>query len=453
MSEKGISLSCPAIDFRPLEAYHMKTQKIPAAGGDFMRPMAPIKSIMYRSPDPKTVYTYSPGICALESGRLIGTLDVGGQGVERHYQNTAYSKTEGYQFCGMVFISDDHGATWRQTVQFPFCHARPFTAGKSLYVLGHAKDLRIIRSDDGGETWTEAAELTSGEFWHQAPANVCYAGENVYLVMERVPDGVTGWPVRALEPVLMRGNIHDDLTLPESWTFSDSMEFRQVMQYENTDYFGIPFYPLDLEEGTRLSNGAYCAPLGWLETNVVHISDENHIWYDPTGHTFHLFMRAHTGRTNYCCVMKVVEQSDGSMKMERVVAPSGKTLLYLPMPGGQMKFHILYDAPSGLYWLLSSQSTDSMAKPETMSSQRFGLPDNERHRLQLHFSTNCVDWCFAGLVDMGKSPLESRHYASMCISGEYLYILSRSGDEEACSAHNTDIITLHEIPNFRNLAY
>lgn len=141
------------------------------------------------------------------------------------------------------------------------------------------------------------------------------------------------------------------------------------------------------------------------------------------------------------------------MEMETVKAPTGKTLLYLPMPGGQMKFHILYDEVSRLYWLLSSQATDSMIDPEKMPSDRYNLPDNERHRLQLHFSKNCVDWCFAGLIDMGATALESRHYASMTISGDDLYILSRTGDKDAATPHNTNMISLHEVKNFRELVY
>ena len=88
-----------------------------------------------------------------------------------------------------------------------------------------------------------------------------------------------------------------------------------------------------------------------------------------------------------------------------------------------------------------------------MPADRYNLPDNERQRLQLHFSKNCVDWCFAGLVDMGETTGQSRHYASMCILGDDLYILSRSGDSEAATPHNTDMITLHEVKDFRALVY
>jgi hypothetical protein len=133
--------------------------------------------------------------------------------------------------------------------------------------------------------------------------------------------------------------------------------------------------------------------------------------------------------------------------------PSGKHIAFVPCPGGQMKFHIVYDDVTKLYWLLSSQSTDSMTKPDRLPKERYDLPNNERHRLQLHFSRNCIDWCFAGLVCAGPSPKQSRHYASMAIDGDDLIVLSRSGDERASSAHNGNLITFHRIHQFRDLVY
>ena len=131
--------------------------------------------------------------------------------------------------------------------------------------------------------------------------------------------------------------------------------------------------------------------------------------------------------------------------------PSGKKVLFVPCPGGQMRFHVLYDEPTKLFWLLSSQATDSMTRADRPT--RFNLPNNERHRLQLHFSRNMVDWCFAGLVAMGASPKQSRHYASMAIDGDDLVVLSRSGDARAKSAHDGNLITFHRVKDFRSLVY
>ncbi len=194
-------------------------------------------------------------------------------------------------------------------------------------------------------------------------------------------------------------------------------------------------------------------PPGWLETNVVQFTDPDHVWHDPEGRTFHLWMRAHTGGTGLACIARVEEGEDGSMETMLERAPSGETMLYAPCPGGQMRFHILQDPRTGLYWLLSSLATDSMVRPERLPADRYNLPNNERHILALHFSRNCIDWCMAGLVARGDNPRQARHYASMVIDGEDLHVLSRSGNQRAKTAHDGNIITFHTVANFRELVY
>ena len=190
--------------------------------------------------------------------------------------------------------------------------------------------------------------------------------------------------------------------------------------------------------------------------NVVQITDPEHYWYDPTGKTLHLFMRANSHITGYCCVMKAVERVvDGkeTISIECVRTPSGKRMIFLPMPGGQNKFFIKYDEKTKLYWLASVQARDSMRRIEYLSEDRYNIPSDERDRLALHFSSNMVDWCFAGLIAQSGCAKQARHYASMDIDGEDLVILSRSGDENAASAHNGNMITLHRVCNFRDLIY
>jgi hypothetical protein len=94
-----------------------------------------------------------------------------------------------------------------------------------------------------------------------------------------------------------------------------------------------------------------------------------------------------------------------------------------------------------------------MTRAERLPEERYSLPNNERHRLQLHFSHNCIDWCFAGMVASGPSPKQARHYASMVIDGDDLHVLSRSGDARALDAHNANLITLHTVRAFRDLVY
>jgi hypothetical protein len=118
-----------------------------------------------------------------------------------------------------------------------------------------------------------------------------------------------------------------------------------------------------------------------------------------------------------------------------------------------MKFHILYDDETSLFWLLSTQATDSMTRAECLPPDRYNLPNNERRRLTLHFSKNCIDWCFAGLVAVGPCEKCSRHYASMVFDKDDIVVLSRSGDECASNPHDGNLITLHRVPDFRALVY
>ncbi len=410
---------------------------------------------IYQSEQPDRIYTYTPGICVLPGGRLLVTMDLGGPGVAGIAG--AVSLATNRWVLGKAFISDDRGVTWRHVADFPFCHARPFTAGGSVYILGQANDLCIIRSNDNGESWSSPHRLTEGERWHQSACNVWYREDKVYLVMEKTVlyagEKSVGWPVCYLIPILLRAAVTDDLTKCESWTFASEIRFIDAVHEGELNHHGIPFYKSLLHEDERCGDETLTQPVGWLETNVVQILDKKHYWYDESGRTFNLFMRAHTAGSGYCAIAKAVEQEDGSIKTQLIEAPSGRTWVFLPMLGGQMRFHMLYDPKTELYWLLSTQATDSMTRIECLSSERYNIPCDERQRLQLSFSKNCVDWCFAGMVATGDSEKQSRHYAGMAIDGDDLVAVSRSGDENASSAHDSNFISFHRIKDFRSLVY
>jgi len=408
------------------------------------RPLANEFTVVYQSPDPATIYAYSPGLARLQDGRLVATMDQGGAGVEK----LPGARRGKWVWRGRIFTSDDRGRTWTHRSDTPMEHARPFVAGNALYVLGQWGDLIIMRSHDRGQTWSEPVELTEGQRWHQAPCNVHYTRGRVYLVMERGTE--TG-----LAPVLMSARVGDDLARREAWTFSNVLSFNDAIRTAGPPHLiGVPFYKEGPTVPSDPKNPRSMGRPGWLETNVVQFTDPDHDWYDPSGRTFHLFMRAHTGATNLACLAKAVEADDGrSITVSLENAPSGEPMLYVPFPGGQMKFHILYDEKTRLFWLLSSQSTDSMTRPDRLPANRFNLPNNERHRLALHFSKNCIDWCFAGLVATSGNPGQGRHYASMIIDGDDLHVLSRSGDARAKDAHDGNLITFHTVGRFRELIY
>ena len=416
------------------------TRKVPLLANDYV--------VVFESPLPDGAFCYTPGLVRLESGRLIATMDLGGLRVPELNPPIALENSErgGFTSVGKIFTSDDGGQTWQHRADFPGIHARPFVAGECIYVLGQAGDLLILRSDDAGETWSLPVKLTNGEYWHQSACNVHYVNGNVYLVMEkRVYFEQDRWPVHEQAPVLMRGRLGDDLTQPENWTFASELAFHDILPYD-LDLMGFPFW-------TPYGTERTMAPMGWLETNIVQFYDPDHVWYNPTGHTFHLWMRAHTGGTGYAAIAKVVEHNDGTMTTQVEAVPSGQRILFVPCPGGQMRFHVLYDEQDKLYWLLSTLAWDSMTHVDKLPADRYNLPNNERQVLALHFSKNMVDWRMAGVVAQGNSARESRHYASMVFDGDDLLVLSRSGDHRAKSAHDGNLITFHRVKNFRSLVY
>ncbi|MER9559173.1 sialidase family protein [Mesorhizobium sp. M0323] len=419
-----------------------------------MRALADDFEIVYRSERPQDVYCYTPGIVVTASRRVVATFDLGGAGV-RHLLGPKGSRARGTRF-GMakVYVSDDGGCSWAERNTFPFWHARPFIAGGRLYVLGHAGDLMIMASDDEGETWSAPVALTVNMKWHGSSCNVHYANRHVHLALDERRDlAIDGWNTAGLAPRVLRARIDDDLLNPKSWTISESFAFNETVSPSDFDLFGVPFYDTPIRAPAELGSGRFCAPMGWLEPNIVRFHDPAHLWHDPAGRTLHLFLRANTGGTGYAALVKVIEQDDGRLTTALETVPSGKKALFIPFPGGHLKFFVLYDDETRLYWLLSSQATDSMVRLTHISQARYNLPNNERHRLQLHFSTNCIDWCFAGLVAAGQTERHARNYASMAVDRDDLLVLCRSGDDEGRDPQYTNLITFHRVKEFRNLVY
>ncbi len=413
-----------------------------------IRPLAQDYVLIAKSEDPKNQPLYSPSILRLSSGRLVISY-------------TQAQKKESVEADCQVFLtSDDGGKTWiKRGENTEALQGRIFEANGILYYIATGAGLPICKSTDNGNTWSSHNYLTSkSKTWQQTAANVWYANGNVYLEMEWRARVINAWGAGEKAVVVLKGKITDDLTQASNWTFSSPLNYGDIIPCyrENKpkiEYFGIPFYEQAYPDRNLIAPGRSFSPMGWAEGNIIQILDPNHYWYDDSGNTFHVFMRTLTGMTNYGAVCKVVENENGTMTTMLETAPSGKKILYLPMPGGHNRFHLLYDTQTKTYWLLSNQTTDSMTKAEFLASDRHDLGYGERNRLVLHFSKNMVDWCFAGLVAIGETQKEARSYAAMDFDGEDIVILSRSGDPDSHTAHETNMITFHRVKNFRELIY
>lgn len=385
------------------------------------------EKILWKSPDPQGLYCYSPFLAEGFDNRLILSFDISGPGLSA----VSGPKSDSGDFNGnqcRIFVSDDRGENWRETARLPMLHARVFKGGDSLWLIGHSGRLLISQSTDNGESWSEPAVLDDEYFWHQAPCSMDFRRGRIYLTMEHAPLRDKGWA--GGDPVLMSADLTADLTKRASWTFSNCMKFKEDIPHEKN---------------------LFCFTPGvWLESNVVRIYDPDHRFYDPQDRTVLLFSRCavDVDNGNIAAVLKGTEADDGSLKLE-LLTMNDFPLLYIPFPGGCMKFHIVYDEVSRLYWLIASRNESSNF---LQNPKRYPGVGMERRQLELFYSRDLFDWCSAGMVAAGDCLTASRHYASLLIDGEDLLVASRSGDENGKNPHDTNLITLHRIKSFRNLA-
>ncbi len=376
------------------------------------------ESVIAVSPCADSIYLYTPAIAEGFDGRFVVAVDYGGPGTSAldGPKSDFGDYSAGNQI--RVLLSDDHGRHWRETsARIPMMHEILFKAGESLYMIGHSRRLLITRSDDNGETWSTPAVLCAEGRWHQSCTSVDVYDGKVTLAYEKWISEGHLWP--GVGPVLMQAPVDADLTLPSSWKFSELYDPDPVMEAARPA--GLP---LD-EEGRP----------GLLETNVVRVVDPARPFYDSLGRSVVLLSRANAGMPDIGVMLRGRELEDGSLVIDRWPRKSGE-VLFAHIPGGHLKFHLVYDSASGLFWLLHSQSD--------------GL-SNERRRLALSYSPDLLRWTFAGLVAVGPTDHSARHYATMIIDGDDLCIVSRSGDEHARTAHDGNIVTFHRVKDFRRL--
>ncbi len=378
------------------------------------------EKVLTTSPNPDSIYLYTPAIAEGFGGRFVVAVDYGGPGT---YSLDGPKSDFGDYKAGnqiRVLLSDDKGRTWRETpARIPMMHEILFKAGGSLYMIGHSGRLLITRSDDNGETWSEPAVLCPEPRWHQSCTAVDVYDGKVTLVYEKWVAEKHKWP--GVGPVLMQAREDADLTDPSNWKFSELYNPDEDMEAARPS--GIPV-------------NAPGAP-GMLETNVIRVHNPANPFYDATGKSVALLARASTGFPDIGVMLKGYEREDGSLAIGRFRKNEGE-VYFVHIPGGDLKFHILYDPESRLYWLLHSQIDGRM---------------NYRRRLALSYSPDLLRWTFAGLVAVGPTDHSARHYATMIQDGDDLFIVSRSGDERARTAHDGNIVTFHRIKDFRKLIY
>ena len=375
----------------------------------------------------------TPDIIRLPTGQLVASMEL--------WLKRPTSGDEGgidYPHHCKIKSSEDGGKTWQQISTNGITWGSLFQIQDVLYMIGNdprERDIRIIRSPDGGKTWSKPAVLFQDTSYHGSATPVHIKNGFVYRAFEDMDLGSVS--------LVVAGDLSKDLLNPTTWRMSNKVE--------------PPRHTPSLSRNVATQLDGRDSGGNWfLEGNVVEIRGKLHVLLRTR-----IDVQLTAGMTSVCRL-----DDDGVTMNYRFVQ------LY-PMPGGQNKFKIIYDDRSGLYWTCTTVVPDPYQPPQPLAERGFsGTPGNMRRILMLNYSIDGLSWLQAGCVVMSKNPLESFHYSSQVIDGDDLLVLSRSSiganreyqgytwhtehtkgkAKLPYNNHDSNMITLHRVKNFRSLA-
>ena len=378
-----------------------------------MEPLAQDHVVVAQSPDGERHFAGSPGITQLPGGEMLASYE--------WFQPQPITETLANQT--EVRVSGDGGKTWElrgnTDIIWPSC----FVHGDAVYMIGNRRQTRevvISRSQDGGHTWSPEVEIC-GRGSHGAPTAVTFQDGYVYRAFETSPDfGRSGESRSSWESFVMAGRLADDLLDPGAWRASPQERFPGAPHPMNT--FS---YPPEIATEDCWIEGNLISVRGNLR-NVLRV---------------HMLGRATVGIAAIC------DLEDDGETMNYGFSQ------YCPMPGGQCKFHIVYDEPSDLFWTCVNPVSDTYTPVEDqLRKVGFqGITGNERRILMLIYSVDAQNWFQAGCVAMTRKMTESFSYASNLIDGDDLVVLSRTS-LGGVNQHDTNLVTCHRVRDFRSLA-
>jgi hypothetical protein len=356
--------------------------------------------VVDHSPASTGVYLGSAGIAILPDGAYLTKCDEFGPKSSEHQRAVT-----------RVHRSDDRGKTWRPVARIDgLFWANVFTHNGAAYLLGtekHHGRIVIMRSDDGGQTWSEPTDeqqglLTSTGQYHTAPMPMVVHDGRIWRAFEDASGGLR-WGSR-YQAGMMSVPVDADLLKQSNWTFSNV----------------LPSNPLWL-------GGVFG---GWLEGNAV---------VTPQGDIVN--------------ILRIACPSGGKAAMVRV-SKDGKTVRFDPdddivdFPGGAKKFTIRYDEQSQAYWTLSNPVMPKHAAETKAASIR--------NTLALMCSMDLRSWQIRCVLIY--HPDVRRHgfqYPDWLFEGDDVIAAIRTAYDDglggAHNAHDANFLTFHRFADFRKL--
>jgi len=351
-----------------------------------------------------------PGLAKMPDGTLVAVVTVEPRGPTRV----------------QVAESSDGGQHWKLTAQLPYNAAVPWVHRGSLYVFAHPKgtkpyredDLLLLRSDDAGKTWSKPVTLFEGHFWNVQTGMAIRQGRLYWSADDYVATSKRG-------PRVVVCDLSADPMNPKSWRISN--------------HVGFPGLPDSLLNPNM--KGSYPSQR-MLEPNVLNVG----------------------GRIRVLAAVKPPLQATTNLCAVFDVTDDGKNVKlsftqFHPMPGGQVKFCIVWDEVSQLFWATLNLAADGqdrfrMEDPrEKRSGKKYdgAIGGNDRRFLMLFYGLDGLNWFPAGCIARAGRLSQSFMYPSHIVDGDDLLVVARSS-VNGRNRHDADTCTFHRVRQFRKLA-
>ena len=377
------------------------------------------ESVVYAVPEDMRVSVGAPSLIALPNGKLLAAFDQAGPDVKGLVGKKGHDAKRNRWMQGRVMASGDGGATWQLAATYPFRRASLFRDGGDVYLLGEASGgLCLMRSPDGGGSWSAPMELTGDLDLWLSPTTVFADGDAWYVPCLMTSGGGMGLAV-------WRAPRGASLMNRKAWTSGPvSAPLSQMIPSAAAAGFGVP---------------AGGASLAWRDPVLAKIAAPRHPW---RGEGALLVLGAtSSGRQHWAAMMRL---ATAELTIAPQPTPDGAPWVWLPLPGGHEKFDLFHDEPSRCHWLLGSRGCAGVPLGREASHEE-GL-----HRLGLWASDNLVDWRFAAAASSGgEGAAGIRCDPAAAVCGNDLVWVCRAGGLQSRNVREAARLLCGRIANFR----
>lgn len=367
----------------------------------YAQPEKPPGVVVSHIPAINKTYIGSPGICILPNGDYVASHDHFGP-----------ATTEFEQALTAVYKSTDKGKTWKKISEIKGQFwSNLFVHEKVLYIMGtwkHHGNLIIRRSLDGGNSWSEPADsstglLRAGEY-HTAPMPMVIHHGRIWRAIENAKSDTPKWGLRYSAMVISAPK-DANLLNAASWTTTNFLPY-------NATY-------LDGKFG------------GWIEGNVV---------VTPEGKLVDI-LRVATSEKGRALAAVVNISEDG------LTASFDPSAGFMDFVGGATKFSIRYDEKSNRYWTICNRMDKAFFNMDAGSV---------RNTLVLKSSSDLKNWTIHKvLLHHPEVKNHGFQYIDWQFEKRDIIFLSRTAWDEASGVahnfHDANYLTFHRINNFRRL--